>query len=257
MYPEIHFHSWSLSTYFLTISLTFCLMFLYLRRRAHRFGFSVVDILDLAMLTTVFGFLGARLFFVFYESPQYFFEHPLSIFSFWEGGFVFFGGLFSALVAGFIYLKWKKIPVLSTLNLMAPVLALGYSLGRLACFFQGCCYGKPTHSPLGLHFTPLIDAGETVARYPTQLFASFGELIVFLLILFLEKYGHKKNKFMSNSLFFIWMMGHGLNRMIMEIFRDDPRGPLIGGMGISFWIALGLTSTGFFLLWKQRRSSNL
>lgn len=242
MYPELQFESWSLSTYFLIISIDFCFMLFYLRRRAHKQGFLVVPTLDLGIFVSLFGFLGARLFHVLYEEPGFYAAYPLHVFKIWEGGYVFLGGIISGFFGGLLWLKWRKQSIPRYLDLFAPILALGYALGRLACFFQGCCYGKQTDSIWGLHFEPLLQAGEPMARHPTQLYAFLGELLLYFILINVEK--KKKRIPPEGQLFIYWMIGHGINRMVMELFRDDPRGPLWLGMGISFWMALTLLIAG-------------
>lgn len=252
MYPELHFESWSLSTYFLIISIDFCLLFFYLRLRARKRGLPIVPTLDLGIFVTIFGFLGARLFHVFYEEPTFYAANPLSIFKVWEGGYVFLGGVIAGFISGLAWLKLRKQPIKRYLDLFAPILALGYALGRLACFFQGCCYGKQTDSIWGLHFDLLIQAGENMARHSTQLYAFGGELLLYFILIKTEK--KKKDSLPEGQLFTYWMIGHGINRMVMELFRDDPRGPLWLGMGISFWMALTLLITGVGLrlsLWLR------
>lgn len=254
MHPELHFESWSISTYYLIISLDFCLMFFYLRHRAQQQKLRVGPALDLGIWASIFGLMGARLFHVFYEESAYYAANPLNVFKVWEGGYVFLGGLITAIISSWFWLKWRGGPgqpsFKKNLDLFAPILALGYALGRLACFFQGCCYGKPTDSFLGFHFNYLVQAGQTMARHPTQLYAAVGELVLFFILIFIEK--KKKSSLPEGELFLYWLIGHGVNRMVMEFFRDDPRGPLWLGMGISFWMACVLLIIGLGLKFRAK-----
>jgi phosphatidylglycerol:prolipoprotein diacylglycerol transferase len=245
MHPELHFGSWSLPTYFLIISIDFCLMLVWLRRRSRHRGLSVKLALDTAIIGTLAGFVAARLFHVFYEYPGFYLENPSYIFKLWEGGYVILPGLFVGAMVCIWWLRFLKQPLGVWLDVFAPVLALGYSLGRWACFFQGCCYGRTTESILGVHLEVLQQQGESFARYPTQIFASVGEIFLFVGLMLLERGFHRK--LVAGQLFAFWMLGHGTNRIIMELFRDDPRGPLLVGLGVSFWFALGFVFLGGFL----------
>ena len=69
-------------------------------------------------------------------------------------------------------------------NLFAPAIAMGVAIGRLGCFFRGCCYGKETLLPWG------VDFGDGVLRHPTQLYESLFMLIMFV---YLEKIKNKEN----------------------------------------------------------------
>lgn len=227
-------------------------MLFYLQYRAKSQNFNSKFALDVGIFSTVLGFVGARLFHVFYEYPEFYKNNPLEIFKLWKGGYVFLGGVVTAVVSGVLFLKWKKQVLSTWLDLFAPVLALGYGIGRWACFFQGCCYGKETDSVFGVHFKLLAEAGESFSRWPTQLMTSFIEIVLFFIIIIFEK--QKKINRKPGQLFYLWLVGHGLNRMLMETLRDDPRGPLLGQLGISFWISGIMSAVGlYFMLHKTRK----
>ena len=99
---------------------------------------------DLALWLFLFGILGARLTFVIEEWKN--FRSIWQIVAIWDGGLVFYGSIFGAIVGYFIgerfiqrkhpYDRWKIIDVI------APCVALGLCLGRLGCLLNGCCYGN-------------------------------------------------------------------------------------------------------------------
>lgn len=249
MYPYWTLANWKISNYFLLLSIDFCLMLIYLRYRAQRLEFNPNVAIDIGIISAISGFIGARLFHVFYEYPEYYRLNPVDAFKLWNGGYVFLAGAITALGTGIFILKIKNKNYLPWLDLFAPVLALGYGLGRWACFLQGCCYGKETHSFLGLHFEQLQDAGESFARLPTQLITSSIELLIFFGLIGMEK--QKKWQRSPGQLFYLWLIGHGANRMMMEVLRDDPRGPLLAHFGISFWLAMGWLFLGFVLMLRS------
>lgn len=73
------------------------------------------------------------------------------------------GGLIGGTLA-VIYIK-RKLGIRGKRgNLFAPAIAIGVAVGRLGCFFRGCCYGKPTDLFTG------IDFGDQLLRHPTQLY---------------------------------------------------------------------------------------
>lgn len=45
---------------------------------------------------------------------------------------------------------------------------------------------------------------------------------------------------MAGLLFNIWLVLHALGRVMLEIFRDDPRGPLMYGLTLGTWMSLVL-----------------
>ena len=236
MKPEFTFGSWYISIYFLIISLDFSLLFYWVKRRARTKGLSENVALDVGFIGAISGLIGARLFHVLYEYPEYYFNNPQLIFHFWQGGFVILPGLFFGFILGLMYLNWKKQTLSVWLDLFAPVIALGYVIGRWACFFQGCCYGKVTDSFLGVVFPVLQQQGLiNRPRIPTQILTSVGEFAVLLFLIYVEK---KYKNLKPGIIFVIWVVGHSINRILMEFLRDDPRGPLLFNWGISFWLSV-------------------
>lgn len=250
MYPLIPItKSVALPTYYFILSLTVCLGLVWLTRRAQRLHLSRKISLDLSLIVMMSGFLGGRLFHIFYEDFSYYREDPWRALQIWNGGFVFYGG---ALLAGclsliYLYLTDKK-HLKNYLDLFAPVLSLSYMLGRFACLFAGCCYGRYCELPWSI-----------AGRHPTQAYAAIWELGVLLILLGIEKTTpktHQINSFKKNgALFFLWMILHGAGRLLMEAYREDFRGPSFG-LSISSWISLVIIFTGCFLLLRRPPATN-
>ena len=58
------------------------------------------------------------------------------------------GGAF-ALLVGLAYALMVKLPLLRTLDVLTPGLALGYAISRIGSFWAGSAYGSPTDAALG------------------------------------------------------------------------------------------------------------
>lgn len=245
MHPFLHLTgTFFVPTYLLVISFTYCLSLIWADRRAARFNRSRALTLDIALMIMIGGFLGARLFHVLYEAPEVYFENPVRIFKFWEGGFVFYGGFLGALLTSSIFLKIKKESFWQWADFYAPILALGYALGRIGCFMNGCCYGETCDLPWAVEFhTPGLPIGP---RHPTQLYATFFELVTLTILLFTEKTKWLKQK-RFGTLFCLWLALHAIGRLVMEAFRDDFRGPEFG-LSISSWLSLTLLTIALAIL---------
>lgn len=113
---------------------------------------------------------------------------------------------------------------------MAPSLAIGHSIGRLGCFFAGCCYGKACDLPWAVTFTnPDSLAPIGVPLHPTQLYSALTNLFIFIFLCFFR--GRKK---FDGQLFWIYVLLYGVARSILEIFRGDFRGePVFGILSVS------------------------
>jgi phosphatidylglycerol---prolipoprotein diacylglyceryl transferase len=218
-------------TYFVIISFAFCVCLYWLVKRAEARALSRNTALDLSLLVMGFGFLGARLFHVFFEAPSVYAAEPLRVFEFWSGGFVWYGGAIVAAAAGSLYVRRRSLRLGVWLDLFAPVAALGYALGRMACVLAGCCYGSVCTLATGLSF-----------RYPTQIFSVAWELGVLALLVWLEKKRKTRGTPLwlqaDGRIFAVWLTLHALGRIAMEIFRDDPRGPMPFDFSLATWISL-------------------
>lgn len=111
--------------------------------RARSRGIDPNHVLDLGMLAVAFGVLGARIFYYIQFYDDKFADQPWWKFiAVWEGGGVYYGGLILAVLVSSIYARRRGYRVLALGDLVAPVLALGLSFGRVGCFLNGCCWGK-------------------------------------------------------------------------------------------------------------------
>jgi phosphatidylglycerol:prolipoprotein diacylglycerol transferase len=220
-------------TYFLITSLAFIICILWMVRRAERFEFSRVMTIDTALVLMITGFVGSRIFHVAFEEPRYYLENPIRVFQFWRGGFVWYGGAIVGSISALAFLFERKQPLLEWLDFFAPIGALGYALGRMACLFTGCCYGQI--------FTLPEFFGHQTMRHPTQLYAVFTELISLAIVLHFEKKKNSPNPppwlKRSGRIFFLWLILHSIGRILMEAFRGDPRGPDLLTLSVSTWIS--------------------
>jgi phosphatidylglycerol:prolipoprotein diacylglycerol transferase len=96
-----------------------------------------------------------------------------------------------AVLTGFVYLHWKKLPLWPMLDACAPSFLLGMAITRIGCFLNGCCFGKPTALACGVVFPPDSAAGWFLPHlhlHPTQLYSSLAGLVMLGLVLFLERF---------------------------------------------------------------------
>ncbi len=108
-------------------------------------------ITNAALYSLIAGVVGARLFYVIHHFNQ-FQGRPLSVFAIWQGGLELLGGVLSAIVVIVFYLRHHKLPVRRYLDILAIGLMLALMFGRIGCFLNGCCFGKPTDLPWAVRF---------------------------------------------------------------------------------------------------------
>ena len=111
------------------------------------------DLTNIAVLSLLGGVVGARaLYVIHFWQQQYADESFLKILNVRDGGLEFYGGVILALLAMLGYLALRRLPVRLYLDLLAPALMLGLAFGRMGCFLNGCCYGKPSNLPWAVSF---------------------------------------------------------------------------------------------------------
>jgi len=104
-----------------------------------------------ALYALIAGVLGARLFYVFHYFEQFRYE-PMKIFAIWQGGLELLGGVLLAILVLLLYMRYHKLPIRKYLDILAIGLMLALAIGRIGCFLNGCCYGKPTGINFGVTY---------------------------------------------------------------------------------------------------------
>jgi phosphatidylglycerol:prolipoprotein diacylglycerol transferase len=108
-------------------------------------------ITNIALYCLIAGVIGSRAFYVIHHLDQ-FQRRWSSIFGIWQGGLEFYGGVIFALPVIVLYLRHNKLPIRRYLDILAIGLMLGVAFGRIGCFLNGCCFGKPTQLPWAIRF---------------------------------------------------------------------------------------------------------
>lgn len=235
-------------------------------REAKKQEIDTRHIYNIALIVLLSILVGSRLFYVF-EHLHYFILNPLEIINISHGGMASYGGLILALFFGWLYVKKQKdLSFGKTLDLFAPYLALALSIGRIGCFLNGCCYGKPTQffTKFGINFIfPLSNTA--LPRHPTQLYLLLANLAIFFIIIGFRNLREKgkKTRFKlllkkSGSLFLFFLFFYSIFRFSIDFIRVYEHYFL--GLAISQWFCLGIFIVAFvslvFLANKKRLRKN-
>ncbi|MHC4338412.1 MAG: prolipoprotein diacylglyceryl transferase [Planctomycetota bacterium] len=108
-------------------------------------------ITNAALYSLIAGVVGARLFHVVHYFDTYRGDF-LSVFAIWQGGLELLGGVIFAVSVIFLYLRYHKLPKRRYLDILAIGLMSALAFGRIGCFLNGCCFGKPTNLPWAVRF---------------------------------------------------------------------------------------------------------
>jgi len=235
MHPILfHFGPLTIRTYGALVAVAFLVALRVARSTAQSRKIDEVFLLDLIAVLVLTGLIGARLFYVLLNT-SYYALHPWDSFKIWEGGLVFYGGFLLASAAGIWYVRRKGFSVGKVADSLAPALVLGQAIGRWACFFAGCCYGRPTTVPWAVRFRdPASLAPWGVELHPTQLYESLGDLLIGL-VLWIQVIRRKDTQ---GEIFWLYILLYAALRFGVEFLRGDDRGPTVGGLFPSQLIAL-------------------
>ena len=154
MYPElfeIPFIHVSVKSYGLMMVIGFVAAVALMKRLCRNITPDPQFITNLALYSLIAGVVGSRLFFIVHHFDN-FLGRPLDVFAIWEGGLEFLGGLILAIAVILSYLLYHKLPIRRCLDVLAVGLMLGLAFGRIGCFLNADCYGKPTELPWGVRF---------------------------------------------------------------------------------------------------------
>ncbi len=212
-------------------------------RVAPRYGVRPDDLFDLTFVMVLLGILGGRVAFVITQWSLYA-DDPLKAFRIWEGGMSYFGGFGLAILAGLWMVRRRRLPAWQIADLAAPSVALGYAIARVGCFGAGCCYGAPTDLPWGVLFP-----GHSEPCHPTQLYSTAMNLIIFAVLLGLEKRPRHQGQL------FGWFLAlHGGYRFINEFFRAGATSVIaFAGLTYGHLVALLVVGAGLFIAWRCGR----
>tara|TARA_Y100000589_G_scaffold18695_1_gene15504 strand:+ start:11694 stop:12494 length:801 start_codon:yes stop_codon:yes gene_type:complete len=245
MYPVlISYGPIEIYTYGVFLALAFYFSVQWAVRIGTRRGFDEEMILNLAVVSILSAILGARSAYVYVYWDQFFADRYWDIFKVWQGGLVFYGGLIGGVCGGITYWWLKRMSILAMLDVAVMSVSLGHAIGRVGCFFYGCCYGKIV--PIGSawlslgHQFPHLDG----IRYPVQIMASVGNALIFILLIFVLQRAKK-----PATITIIYCYIYSLFRFTIELFRDDPRGTILGvtHLSTSQTISVVILCTGICL----------
>lgn len=230
------------------------------RWRARKEGIDPNKITDLGIYLVCAGILGARLFFIIQFFDDYK-NNLFSIFKIYEGGLVYYGGLFTGIITLFFYVKKHHLPFLKIIDVVIPSAALGLGFGRIGCFLNGCCFGKiAPHMPWAMQFprtldkTGMVDGSpaflhqyelglvhlsdiHTLPIHPTQLYSFLSDVALFFI---LSAFFRFRNR--NGEVLLLFGIIYSVIRFCMELLRGD--NPLL----FSLFTVAQIISIGMFVV---------
>jgi phosphatidylglycerol:prolipoprotein diacylglycerol transferase len=212
MYPEIDIGSLTFTSYSVLYTLAFSisvyLFWMELKRKGEKFKIFVL----ISLTVLLGGFGGAKIFYILLNfSLGDFFKDPVN--TALSSGRIYHGGFIFSVLLVFLIVKLTKRNFWIVADSAAPALAIGISIGRIGCFLNGCCLGKPTDLPWGVNFYRM-DSSIKLHLHPAQLYESIAMFLIFLFLWRTRKKSHAQG-----YIFSIYLLAWGVERFIIEFFR--------------------------------------
>lgn len=219
-----HFPAYAL---FAFVGLLFMMLFLYFRVERISMAFRSFLLMILSMAVGV-G-LGSKALFVVTKLPEILDDFSIghTLYIVITSGFVFYGGLLGAILGLYGFSRYQHLPFHTLSQIVAPGFPLFHFWGRLGCFFAGCCYGKEAVWGIPLASEP------DVPRIPIQLFEADCILIIFVLLIWLERVFKNRVPLLK-----VYLITYALCRFSLEFFRGDSVRGIWLGISTSQWVSL-------------------
>ena len=162
---------------------------------------------------------------------------------------VFHGGFIAAFVTAVVVMSRYKLPVLETMDVFAPGVAIGQAIGRLGCFAAGCCWGRECDLPWGVRFRFNFAAPVPLDKtlHPVQLYESAVNFLIFAVLYRMCGKEHR-----AGQLIGWYLVPYSTVRFIVEFFRVHDQS-LVGPFSLTQWISLALLGLGAGMLLRVGR----
>ncbi|MCM8822415.1 MAG: prolipoprotein diacylglyceryl transferase [Candidatus Omnitrophica bacterium] len=180
------------------------------QRRARRIGYpdSVTNIM--IFYTVIFGIIGARLVHVL-SYFHYYLRNPIEILMIRNGGLAIQGGIIFGILGLIFSARKTGTNVLKIVDSVALFVPLGQAIGRVGCFFHGCCYGKPSTHWFSVKFPFLEDF-----VHPTEIYYLIGDMVIFFFL-----YLFSRDKLKDGEITAWYFIFFGALRYWIDQFRGD------------------------------------
>jgi phosphatidylglycerol---prolipoprotein diacylglyceryl transferase len=171
--------------------------------------------------------IGGRLGEVLFYNPGYYLSNPFEIIAVWKGGMSFHGGFLGVLVAMAIWARKHDRHLMDVMDLIAPLVPLGYAAGRIGNFINAELPGRVADASLPWAMIwPNVD---TLPRHPSPIYQALVDGVLLFAILWI--FSRKPRPRMAVSGLFA--LGYGCARFFTEYFRTPDYEVAFAGITLS------------------------
>ena len=248
-----------INSYGFMLMMAFYTCYYFLNKDLKRLGYDSNLSGDIVFAAAVGGILGSKIYYLIENFDRVIADPTGMIFS--GAGLVFLGGLMGGTLGVTFVINKNNLSWITFADIVAPLLILGYAIGRIGCFLVGDDYGLPTHLPWGIEFPnglppstysifqtyyPWVNLDNfepgVLSVHPTPIYeAIIGGLIFYYL------YQKRTSVTIVGSLFFTYLILAGTERFIVEFLRVNEK-YFIGLSGAQVISILMITIGAWFLM---------
>jgi phosphatidylglycerol:prolipoprotein diacylglycerol transferase len=210
-----------------------------LARAFDRVGLKRDSAYSLVIWATVWGFVGAKIYYLLEHAPN------LTLHSFGGMGFTWYGGLIGGAAATLVIVRRHRLPLGVVAGAMAIPLTVAYGIGRLGCLLAGDgTYGKPTSLPWGMTF-PHGVVPTDVPVHPTPLYEALAAVVIAAILWTLG------TTWKPPAVFGAYLVLSGISRFLVEFLRINSPA-LLGLTQPQLWALVSVAAGLVLILWTRR-----
>ncbi len=248
-----------INSYGFMLMMAFYTCYYFLNKDLKRLGYDSNLSGDIVFAAAVGGILGSKIYYLIENFDRVIADPTGMIFS--GAGLVFLGGLMGGTLGVTFVINKNNLSWITFADIVAPLLILGYAIGRIGCLLVGDDYGLPTHLPWGIEFPnglppstysifqtyyPWVNLDNfepgVLSVHPTPIYETIiGGLIFYYL------YQKRTSVAIVGSLFFTYLILAGTERFIVEFLRVNEK-YFIGLSGAQVISILMITIGAWFLM---------
>ncbi len=224
-------HEFTIRWYGAIIAFGFLLAVLFGGRMAYKWKMSLDKMIDVLIYGTIFGIIGARLYYCIFKWDLYK-DNPVEIIQIWNGGLAIYGGIIGGLLAAFFVCKIRKMNFWNLLDIASMSLLIGQGIGRWGNFANQEAFGTNTDLPWGMWSSKtymylssnmkeitqngiIVDPNQPV--HPTFLYESLWCLLGVLVLYIITR----RFRRFSGQIFLTYGVWYGIERAVVEGLRTD------------------------------------
>ena len=224
-----------INSYGFMLMMAFYSCYYFLNKDLNRLGYDAKLASDIVFAAAVGGILGSKIYYLIENFERVKADPTVMIFS--GAVLVFLGGLMGGTLGVTYVIKKNKLSWIKFADIVAPLLILGYAVGRVGCLLVGDDYGLPTNVPWGIAFPnglppstysvfqsyyPWVNlegfSPGVLKVHPTQIYES---VIGFGIFYYL--YQKRSKVVIVGSLFFTYLIFAGVERFFIEFLRVNSK----------------------------------